>query len=59
MVELIVELKKKNHSEIYKRDIACPNLDAWCKPSRIPLRRFVRKNMSKSDNLVKSKYPEK
>ena len=58
MVDTLVELKKKNHSEVYKRDIACPNLDSWCKSSRRPLRVFVRSFMSKSDNLVKSKYPE-
>ena len=58
MVDVLVTLKQKNHSEIYKRDIACPNLDSWCKSSRIPLRVFVRSFMSKSDNLVKSKYPE-
>ena len=59
MVDTLVELKKKNHSEVYKSDIACPNLDFQCKSSRRPLREFVRRFMSKSDNLVKSKYPDK
>ena len=38
MVDVLVTLKKKNHSEFYKSDIACPNLDGLCKSSRIPLR---------------------
>ena len=59
MVDVLVTLTKKNHSEIYKSDIACPNLDFQCKSSRRPLREFVRSFMSKSDNLVKSKYPDK
>ena len=58
MVDVIVELKQKNQSRIYKHDIACPSLDRGCRESILPLRIFVRSYMTKSNNLVQSKYPE-
>ena len=58
MVDTLVEMKKKNCKAISKYGIECPSSDMFCEPGLLPLRVFVRSFMTKSDNLVASKYPE-
>ena len=59
MVDLVVELKEKNHKRIYKYDIDDVFKDLSVSDSIMPLRQFVRDHMDNSDKLKKSKFPEK
>ena len=59
MVDLVVELKEKNHKRIYKYDIDDVFKDLSVSDSIMPLRQFVRDHMDNSDKLKKSKFPKK
>ena len=56
MVDTLVDMKKKNRKAISKYGTECPSADMFCEPGLLPLRVFVRSYMTKSDNLVASKY---
>ena len=58
MVDTIVDLRKQNRKSIYSSPIEFPSFDVGLNPSIQTLRAFVRSYMTKSDNFVKSKYPE-
>ena len=56
MLDLILVLKKENRKVMSRYPIEKPSYDTFFNPSIQRLRAFVRSFMTKSDNLVNSKY---
>ena len=59
MLDLILGLKKTTHKHMTNYPIELPSYDTFFNQSIQRLRAFVRSFMTKSDNLVNSRYPDK